>query len=202
VDEVTVLIPNYKHEYCIDEAWDSVYDQVRFVEIINDYPQMGKGFRLNTVMHRVETEWVNIHDADDVSAPNRFEICSKHFEDYDVIYHDTYVRPRLWIDGKPSAGWIVHRSREWDRESYKAVNYIAASSVIIRSEIAKKVKWVHNSYGQDWIWLNQVAELTDRFKYIPMPLLYYRGEYGFTNKLSWKSLRRVDLRRKIRSLTK
>jgi hypothetical protein len=133
---------------------------------------------------------VNVHDADDISLLDRFKICSEFLDEADVIYHDTYVYGYHGFE-KRIAG-------EWDRERYKRVNYICASSILVRTEIAKKVKWQTNTFGQDWIWLNLIAEITDRFIYIPKPLLIYRNDTGFTNHLKFKSVRRILLKRRLK----
>ena len=220
---LAVVIPHYQHEYCVEDAAQSVRDQTYrsiFLRLVSDNnPNMGKGFRMNKIVPSIEEEFLNVHDADDISCSDRFEICSKYFDDYDVIYHDIFVREGLWSNRVWERGFWSNRireldtteigenyipfsSREWDRELYKKVSYIPASSIIVRTEIAKKVQWQTNTYGQDWIWLNLIAEHTDRFKYVPKPLLYYRGEKGFTKDLKFKRARRFLIRQKIRSLTK
>ncbi len=208
---VAVVIPHYRHEYCVEDAAQSVrnqtYRSIYLQRVSDNYPNMGKGFRMNTIVPTIQEEFLNVHDADDLSCQDRFEICSEFFDDYDVIYHDIFIREglwgnRIWQKEHIKYNWQVHKSKEWDRELYKKVSYIAASSIIVRTEIAKKVQWQTNTYGQDWIWLNLIAEHTDRFKYIPEPLLYYRGERGFTKDLKFKRARRFLIKQKIRRLTK
>jgi len=208
---VAVVIPQYRHEYCIEDAAQSVRDQTYrsiSLQLVSDNnPNMGKGFRMNEIVPTIQEEFLNVHDADDLSCLDRFEICSEFFDDYDVIYHNIFIREglwgnRFWQKSRIKDNWKVHKSREWDRELYKKVSYIPASSIIVRTEIAKKVQWQTNTYGQDWIWLNLIAEHTDRFKYIPQPLLYYRGERGFTKDLKFKRARRFFIRQKIARLTR
>ena len=217
--KIAVLIPyDEKHKDCFMEAVGSIEDQTykgAQCYSIRDFPRLGKGFRMNKVVPYVTEEFVNIHDADDLSAFNRFEVVRSYLKDYDVIYHDIWIRRGLWNNrfwqrtrGRPKISpqaetdWLVHKSREWDRKLYKTISYVPASSIIVRTSIAKKVCWTSNTYGQDWIWLNLIAEHTDRFKYIPEPLLYYRGERGFTRELKFKSFRRWNIRRQIAKLTR
>ncbi len=220
--KIAVLIPySEKHRDCFMEAVGSIEDQTykgAQCYSIRDFPALGKGFRMNLVVPDVTEEFINVHDADDISCVDRFERIRPYLKDYDVIYHDVFVRRGLWnnrIWRKPQVEdvefieiandpdyWTMHKSKEWDRERYKRESYIPASSIIVRTSIAQKVEWKTNKYGQDWIWLNLIAEHTDRFKYIPEPLLYYRGERGFTRSLKFKSVRRWNIRRQIARLTR
>ncbi len=183
---IRVLIPCYRHENFLPEATAALQKQDCKITIASDYPRIGKGFRLNKFVPEVQEEWLTAHDADDISTENRFEVCSKYFDDHDVIYHGAYVKC-----GE------VYRPGGWDRYRYQKESYIVASSVIVRTAIAQKVKWRISDYGQDWLWLNEISKHTNRFAYIPEPLIYYRKEFGYTKKLKFKRIRRFMLRREI-----
>lgn len=202
-DEIAVVIPNYKHEECLDRSIHSIQRQTVDccnIYVAHDYPRMGKGFRLNFVVPFLSEAWLNVHDADDYSFSKRFEKCIPYFDDYDVIYHGVNLKNDIVV-GQHEPIQTSYYSKPWDMELYKRENYVPASSVIVRMSIVKKVPWISNGYGQDWIWLNQIAQHTTRIKFVNEVLMYRRVDIGFTKNLKLKSIRRWNIRRKIRKLT-
>ena len=155
--DVTVLIRCYKQEQylydCVRRLGDVLY------RILSDYPQMGKRKRLNEAIQEVTTEFIAFNDADDMSTLDRFHNIP---DNVDVVYSDYY---------ELSESCRLVKSREFDRELLKQENYIPFSTIIIRTELAQQVPFEADYKGnfEDWIWLNNIAQKTDKFSYRPFP---------------------------------
>lgn len=193
MNRVVVIIPNHGHDEYLPTALQSITGQTYPCDVIvaEDPEGIGKGARLNQIVPTVQHEWLSVMDADDVSVGRRFRMCSEYFDHTDVIYHDFFT------DGELDYEYKTVRAGQWCKDVYRNKNYIAASCVMVRTEIAQKARWRQSTYGQDWLWLNEIAQHTDRFLYIPEALVYRNSTTGFTSNLKFKSVRRFIMRRKI-----
>jgi len=76
---------------------------------------------------------------------------------------------------------------------------------MVRTEVAKEVLFdedVH--YGEDWLWYNKLHLAGARFKYIPVPTVYYRdytSQIGIRYGADWSN-KKQDLIRRINEMYK
>ena len=190
--DVTVLIRCYNQEQylydCVRRLGDNKY------EILPDYPKQGKCLRLNAAIQRVDTEWIAFNDADDMSLPIRFSGFDKNWDNIDLFYSDCYV-----LSPK---GTTMYWSEKFNRERLRKKNYIPFSSIIVRTEIAQRCKFMSvDGNGEDWIWLNDVANITNRFTYVREPTMIYRDfnpPYGRIP--GYRKIKRILWQRKVRSI--
>ena len=184
---LTVLIP------CTDNHKPYVHEAIRSCS----YPGYDPGFRvipkilytdrpksetLNNAMWSIETNYIAFLDADDYYVPYPFynNIFFTVNGEYDIIYSDCIFiyqnNTRRYFKAKP-----------FDRELLKKENYIPFSTIIVKTEIAKKfpIGNGYKGYGEDWVWLNQLAQAGYKFGYVPFPTVYKRqgwtSHFGTTN---------------------
>ena len=189
--DVTVLIRCYNQEQylydCVRRLGDNKY------MILSDYPNMGKCARLNAAIRQVNTEWIAFNDADDMSTLERFDYLPI-LAGTDLFYSDY-----LSLD---KTGATYMKSRKFDRELLYRRNYIPFSTIIVRAAIARQFKFVSvDGNGEDWIWLNDIANITDKFTYIPFATMIYRNfkpPYG--NTPVYRKIKRILWQRKVRSI--
>jgi len=190
--DVTVLIRCYNHERYLYDCVRRLRNQ-KYV-ILDDYPPSGKRERLNIAIQNIDTEWIAFNDADDMSMEYRFELES-FLRDTDLIYTDYYTM------SKKAFGYC--KSRHFDKELLKKENYIPFSTIVVKTEIAKRVPFEVdvNGNGEDWIWLNDVAKITDRFYYIPKPTMIYRNfNLPYGNIPIYGKIKRILYKRKVRKV--
>lgn len=190
--DITVLIRCYNQEQylydCIRRLGDNKY------VILSDYPNYGKCKRLHDAIQRANTEWIAFNDADDMSLPNRFDYLPNTSE-VDLFYSDY-----LSLDKN---GTTYIKSRKFDRELLKRKNYIPFSTVIIRTEIARQCSFNIDvgGNGEDWIWLNAVANITNRFTYVPFVTMIYRNFKPPYSKIPFvRKIKRILWQKKVRSV--
>ncbi|HUV81527.1 MAG TPA: glycosyltransferase family A protein [archaeon] len=191
--DVTVLIRCYNQEQYL-------YDCVRRLDghkyvILSDYPQLGKRARLNEAIRKVDTEWIAFNDADDMSLPDRFGMHEFWAKKYDLIYSDCYILSKT--------GVTYTRSRKFDRELLKKKNYIPFSSIIVRTELARMQRFETDveGNGEDWIWLNFIADRTTRFYYRNWPTMIYRDFKPPYGKIPvYRKIKRILWQNKVRSI--
>jgi glycosyltransferase involved in cell wall biosynthesis len=73
MNRIAVILPNWQQQQYLPDALNALQNQSQLVDfwVVDDEPRMGKGFRMNTVIPHVKHEWVNVHDADDISLLDR-----------------------------------------------------------------------------------------------------------------------------------
>jgi len=168
----------------------------RRVNIFGCNTNMGQSHRFNIGLswsQRVDSEFVTFHGCDDLSDPNRFDICLNYLKHLDILYTDA-----IYFNNKEQS---YYQSKSWDRIKYKESNYVAAGSVIYRTELATKFEFNESlRYGEDWDYLYRVSEFTDRIGYLPLPLFRYRTDSSVikvrNNPLKAK-IKRMLLRKKF-----
>jgi len=187
--DVTVLIRCYNQEQYLYDCVRRL-DGIKYV-ILSDYPNMGKRSRLNAAIRQVDTEWIAFNDADDMSTIFRFDYLP-HTAGVDLFYSDC-----LSLD---KTGTKYIKSRKFDRELLKKENYIPFSSIIVRTEIAKKCRFDADvdGNGEDWIWLNDVANITRQFAYIPFVTMVYRKSPEYGRIPIYRKMKRILWQRKVR----
>ena len=191
--DVTVLIRCYNQEQYL-------YDCVRRLDghkyvILSDYPQLGKRARLNEAIKGVDTEWIAFNDADDMSMPGRFDMLEFWAKKYDLIYSDCYTLSKK--------GVTYTRSQKFDRELLKKKNYIPFSTIIVRTELARMQPFEIGveGNGEDWIWLNYIAERSTRFYYRNWPTMIYRDFKPPYGRIPiYRKIKRILWQNKVRSI--
>ena len=190
--DVTVLIRCYNQEQYL-------YDCVRRLDghkyvILPDYPNLGKCARLNAAIRKVDTEWIAFNDADDMSTIERFDYLPL-LAGIDLLYSDY-----LSLD---KTGTTYIKSRKFDRELLKRKNYIPFSTIIVRTEIARQCSFNIDvgGNGEDWLWINSVADITQRFTYIPFVTMIYRNHKPPYGRIPvYRKIKRILWQNKVRSI--
>ena len=142
----------------------------------------------NRGLRKAKAEWICFLDADDWWMPNKLQVCSEYTKDnVDLIYHD------LQIVSKNSS--FLKSSNHKSRKLTKPVlfdllvhgNPISNSSVVVRKNLFEQIGWIDENpemiAGEDFnTWL-RIAQITDKFCYIPKTLGYYLlHEQGISRK--------------------
>lgn len=168
-----------------------LFDDRIYIQNCNN--NLGQARRFNQGLAHTETEFVTFHGCDDLSDPNRFEICLNHLRHLDVLYTDA-----IYFNNEQT----YYQSKSWDRVKYKESNFVVAGSVIYRTEIAKKFEFNESlRYGEDWDYLYRLSEFTDRIGYLPLPLFRYRTNssvIGVRKNLLKAIIKRILLRNKFK----
>jgi len=160
----------YHHEVKIDKGNGGNYYRNQFLESINN----------NNI--------IGILDADDTARGVWLSESLKHIASgYDVVYCDYNL---AYKNGNAKR----YYGKEFDRELLKKVNFIPHSGVVIKGHIAKQARYSDLKFATDWHYLNQLAEITDKFKHINEPLIWRRDWTSFKK----KGLGKVPIIRKIR----
>jgi len=199
---ISVVIPSYNHAHLIRKALQSLKEQTcqNWEAIIVDNNSTDDTDRVvsscsdpririikvnnngiiavsrNEGIRNARGLWIALLDSDDWWTANKLEECIKHFASADIIFHD------LKIIGNKK-GW-VYKKKVLGRTLYKPIiidllingNPIANSSVMVRSELMHKITINESTEmiaAEDYnTWL-KIAEITDKFLYIPKVLGYY-----------------------------
>ena len=75
---------------------------------------------------------------------------------------------------------VYLKSRKFDIELLKESNFIVAGTVMIKA--SKFVPFdVDLNYGEDWMWYHKLYKSGCKFKYIPIPTIYYRNYTSVIN---------------------
>jgi len=198
----SIVIPTFNHGHLIGRCLDSVltqsYDNWEAI-VVNNFSEdntIGTVYsyndpRINLVnnanggiiavsrnkgISMAQGEWICFLDADDWWTPNKLEECLPHLNDYDLIYHD--------LNRYDNKGIILGRKikgRELSQNIIRDLmvngNGIPNSSVVVRSSILQKIhgfeekkEFVAIEDSDCWL---RIAEITNRFKYIPKTLGAY-----------------------------
>ena len=195
---LTVLIPcTENHRPYVYEAIRSCTDPgFRVIPKIL-YTDRPKSETLNNAMWSIETNYIAFLDADDYYVPSPFSHAV--LGEYDIIYFDC-----IFIYQNNTRRYF--KSKPFDRELLRKENYIPFSTIIVKTEIAKKfpIGNGYKGYGEDWVWLNQLAQAGYKFGYVPFPTVYKRqgwtSHFGTTNIPVVRKLIRKYRTKKVREI--
>ncbi len=202
---ITVVIPSFNHGAWIGQAIDSVLnqtytnlelliidnhssdstdevignykdDRISFIKVNNND---SIAFSRNVGIELGKGEWIAFLDSDDVWSFNKLERCSKFFyKNVDFIYHDLNVVSET--SRPPRVRRIASRKLKGPIFSDLIVNGnpIATSSVVVRSEIIRKVGGMNEDLQlrgvEDYNTWIKISRITNRFKVINQSLGIYR----------------------------
>lgn len=194
---LAVIVPFYKHSAWLPDCIQSIRKQVHFgdgnhILLMNDDPNIdlssyhefptlfvkqdeqnkGQSARYNEaiqIVHDYKYDWVAFCGADDMWMDWRMEIFNNLIKkDIDIIYTDA-----IQLNGDGSRRYI--KSNDFDYNLLKQKNFIVASTVFIRTEIAVQCLFDEDvRYGEDWLWYLKLAQITKRWQYVNLPTVYYR----------------------------
>jgi glycosyltransferase involved in cell wall biosynthesis len=202
---ISVVMPSFNHDAWIGHAIDSVLkqtyknlelliidnhssdltenvvrnfkdDRICFIKVNNND---SIAYSRNVGIELGRGEWVAFLDSDDVWNLDKLERCSKSFQNnVDFIYHDLKVVSET--GRPPRVRKIASRKLKAPIFSDLIVsgNPIATSSVVVRSEIIRKVGGMNEDIQlrgvEDYNTWIKISRVTDRFKVINRSLGIYR----------------------------
>ncbi len=173
--------------------WEAIivnnYSQDDTIQIIKDFadPRISLlNFSNNGIIaasrnygiSQAKGDWICFLDSDDWWTPNKLQVCIDRFqEDVDLIFHD------LKIVREQSAllGWKYIKGRKLKKPVLTDLlvngSAFATSSVVVRKNLLERIGGIDQNPEmvgtEDYnTWL-RIAEITDRFCYIPKSLGYY-----------------------------
>lgn len=219
---ITIIIPHYRHEAYLPDAIQGIMNQTRKlwrIYLMNDDPgcslkhyenrrikvfedgqNKGQTVRWNEAIEKCEDGLIVFQGADDISMPWRLQVCIVYLynAEYgpDVIYTDA-----VQLNQNNHRTYL--QSHEFDIEILKQRNYIVASTVMVKTELAKEVKFDEDiRYGEDWLWYHKLYKAGATFKYLPIPTVYYRdytSNIGVRDMPDWHQ-KRFGLQKRIGAL--
>jgi glycosyltransferase involved in cell wall biosynthesis len=200
---ISVVIPSYNHGHLIGRAVASALSQsypnieivvvdnhssdnteeemsrfsdsrIKFLKIHN------KGViakSRNMGIQAAKGEWVAFLDSDDSWEIDKLEHCSKWFKTSDLVYHQLQL---VDVNAKPIKGRVL---KSWQvkaptlKHLLLSGNAIATSSVVVRKCLLIQINGFDERTeivaAEDYdAWLH-IAQITDRFKFIPKVLGFY-----------------------------
>ena len=197
--DVTVLIRCYEQEQYLFDCTRRL--GTNSYVILDDYPKLGKCERLNRAIPEVTTKWVAFNDADDMSLPARFgwmmdvaKLKNIDTSKVDLFYTDCYMLSKKGVS--------YYTAGKFDRERLKRDNYIPFSTIIVRTEVAKKFKFIDvENKGEDWIWLNRIAK-DHKIQYIDdlATMIYRNYSHPYGRVPILRKLKRIIWQRKVREV--
>lgn len=183
----------------VDLEWyEDIDDRVC---VFQDGYNIGQAFRFNEAiglsgknsLH--PAEWVAFCGSDDIWMPWKLNICLSRKNRPDVVYTDAI----MLLDN----GEEYLKSLPFDIDRLKVHNYIVASSVMVKTELAQEVKFDDTlHYGEDWLFYHLLYLDNAKFEYIPVPTVYYRdysSNIEVRHSKNWDN-NRLKLMNKINSL--
>ena len=215
---INIIVPNYNHQTYLPDVINGMIDQVTAqwrLLLYNDDPavdikdlrlidgrihtfadQMNKGqsTRFNQGIKdsngEFKSDWVCFMGADDIAMSWKLNTILDtywHDPDADVIYTDA-----VQLCGNHKREYI--KSRTFEIEDLKKANFIVASTVAVKAEFAKDVLFDEDIvYGEDWLWYHKLYLAGARFKYVPIPTIYYRdytSNIGIRYGTDWSNMKR------------
>jgi len=191
---INVIIPNYGHECYLPDLIASLthQDNANWIATIyndddrpgkelgyvfdehwvyckDDRKRIGQAARFNQGIVKADNEWISFMGADDIAMPWKISSILDYAENADVIYTDAVQLmlndTRLYIKSDKPIEQICDQ------------NFIVASTVAVRRQFLLDhiIRFDEKlSYGEDWLFYNQLAIAGAKFKYLPWPTVYYR----------------------------
>jgi len=145
-----------KHAHLIDRCKKSIPKGIRH-DIIFDSLNVGKHIQMDKLVEDISDDDICfLIDADDWYKPNAFYSSRVNLmKKYDFVYSD-------FIDSND----VSYKSRPFDKELLKSINYIPYSTVIVRGWLLR-VGYDSTPHTGDWITWHKMLQLSDKFCYSP-----------------------------------
>ena len=202
---ISIAMPSYNHSNYISRAINSVLDQTytnwelfiidnnstdgtdkvidKFsdsrIKVIKIDNKGSIGVSRNKALELSNGKWLAFIDSDDWWNKEKLLQCSKLFDNnIDLIYHDMNIY--FEISGNSTEHKIKSRKLKPPVifDLIKNGNTIATSSVIVRTQILRKINGMSEdpnliAIGDYHTWL-KIAMISDKFEYLPYSLGTYR----------------------------
>lgn len=199
----SIVIPTYNHAHlirrCLDsivsqtfDCWEAIiinnYSKDNTIETVESYND--SRIRLinnanngiiavsrNKGITEANGEWICFLDSDDWWTPEKLEACLPYLNDYDLLYHplQSYCEKNGIVDKNNNVYRKPNIPVFFDLLRYG--NYLANSSVVIRSSLIKNIGLLCEEKDfvaiEDYEYWLKASIITDRFFCIPKVLGYY-----------------------------
>jgi len=162
-----------------------VYDKINSGELT--FQNKGKWYRIKQGFGLAKGQFIAFQDADDVSIPQRFELSLKNIGDADFLYSDAISMNK---DGTHS----YLRCQDLEIENRPLGNQ---GSYFFRKVIS--IKYPEIGRGDDWLFVAECFKKGFKFKYLPLPLYYYR-DYSGNFRANSNKIKRYFSNRKLRKI--
>jgi len=209
---ISVLLPVYKHEAYLMEAVQSIINQT-FTDwellILTDDPELnsslydycelderiifygcdknkGKWYRINEGLAIAQGDFIAFQDADDISIPHRFAVSLQNIGDADFLYGDAIAINQDNTHSYLKCQDIDINNRPLGNQG----SYFFRKSDISYPEIGR---------GDDWLFVAKCLKAGMKFRYLELPLYYYRDYTGNFRKNSNK-IKRYFSNRKLKKI--
>jgi glycosyltransferase involved in cell wall biosynthesis len=171
-----IVIDNYSMDNT-DEVIASIADpRITYMKIQNNGVIAASR---NSGIREAKGEWIAFLDSDDWWTAEKLQACFDCFNDQvDIIYHDLKIisDQSRFLRSKKIKSWQVKPPVLIDLMARG--NAIATSSAVVRKKLLHQLNGMSENANmfaaEDYnTWL-RIAKLTDRFKYLPQSLGFYR----------------------------
>lgn len=206
---ISVLLPVYEHEaYLMDavqsiinqtypdwellilnDNWDielSIYEKIDSRISVYESSHQSKHFQINLGLQQAEGDYIAFQDADDISIEQRLQLSLENIGNATFLYGDSIS---LLKDG----------TRQYNK--CQDLNIAQRSLGSQGSYFFKKsdIKYPEIGRGDDWVFIAKCIQAGMKFKYLPLPLYYYR-DYTGNFRTNSNKMKRYFSNRKLKKL--
>ena len=192
--KVSIILPYYKHKpYLIEtvmgimeqdhEDWELLlmnddpdedltpYEMLdRRIHVYTCEENRGQAYRLNQGIDLATGDYIAFQDADDIPFHFRLSLSLEYIGAGagDILYADAI----MFLQNGEQRYLKAPDKVDLEMLSYRSVGVF--DSTLVRTELAKRVKFDDIGYGNDRVWWIKIMQQQPRVVYLPLPVYYYR----------------------------
>ncbi len=198
----SIIIPTFNHGQFINKCLDSLisqtytnweaivinnYSEDNTIEIVTNFHDVriqlinfsNNGIiakSRNVGIQNAKGDWICFLDSDDCWTPDKLELCLPYLYEYDLIYHDMFIKKDGSKKKTVLKGYALRQENHYLEMLLKG-NPIINSSVVIRHEVVESVGFISEDKSliavEDFDYWLRISKKTVRFKHISKTLGYY-----------------------------